>query len=121
MAKKFLRQDIMRHIKLGKHRKKIQKWRRPKGMHSKMRNKRKGYPASPGVGYKAAKKDKGKINGLIPKMIQNMKDLENTNNKNIVIISKKLGARKKIEIIKRAEEMKLKIFNVKGEIKNESK
>ena len=119
MVKQFIRQDFMRHIKLGKHRKKVQKWRRPKGMHSKMRNKRKGYPASPGVGYKVSKKDRGKINNLMPKLIKNMKDLENAKSNSILIISKRLGAKKKIEIIKKAESMNLKILNLGG--KNESK
>ncbi len=118
MAKKFLRQDYMRHIKLGKHRKKLQKWRSPKGMHSKMRNKRKGYPASPSVGYKSPKKEKGKILGLNPKIINNMKDLQNTAKNNIIIISQKIGARKRIEIIKKASESGIKILNAHGGFQN---
>ena len=60
MAPTFIRQDYMRHIKIGSGRKKLLKWRRPKGRHSKMRKQRKGYPAIPTVGYKAPKKEYGK-------------------------------------------------------------
>ena len=120
MAKKFLRQDFMRHIKLGKNRKKIQTWRRPKGRHSKMRKLRRGYPDSPTVGYKAPKEKKGKINSLIPRIIFNLNDLKKADKNNIIIIAKKVGARKKIELIKKAEDMKLIILNIAGD-KNESK
>lgn len=113
MTKKFLRQDFMMHIKIGKHRKKIQKWRRPKGRDSKMRLKMKGYPASPGVGYKALKKDKGKIKGFKSVIVHNVSGLAKLDNNSIIIIAKKVGARNKINIIKKAEEMKLPILNVK--------
>jgi len=46
MAKKrFLRRLTNRYLKLGKKRKKKQKWRKPKGRHNKMREKERGYPA----------------------------------------------------------------------------
>ncbi len=111
---KFLRQDYMRHLKLGKNRKKLQKWRRPKGIHSKMRRQRKGYPVSPSPGYKKSKAERNKINGLIPVLINNLKDLEKINKTSIAVLSRKIGAKKKIEIIKKAEEMKLKILNLRG-------
>ncbi len=120
MARNFLRQDFMRHIKLGKHRKKLQKWRRPKGRHSKMRNKRKGYPVSPGAGYKKSRNERGKILRLYPKLVTNIKDLTGADKDNIIIIASRVGARKRIELIKKAEEMKLKILNIKERIKNES-
>ena len=52
MKKKFLRRDSVRFSKIGKNRKKIQKWRKPKGRDSKMRLKRKKsrvYSSSLGV------------------------------------------------------------------------
>jgi len=113
MTKKFLRQDFMRHIKIGKHRKKIMKWRRPKGRDSKMRLKMKGYPASPSVGYKASKKDKGKIKGFKSIIVHNVNGLAKLDKNSIVIIAKKVGARNKITIIKKADEMKLPILNIK--------
>ncbi len=115
---RFLRQDYMRYFKLGKKRKKLQKWRRPKGRHSKMRKKRKGYPASPSIGYKKPAKEQDKIKNLTPKIVNNLKDLASAQKYNILVLAKRLGAKKRIEIIKKAEEMKLKILNLGG--KNES-
>ncbi len=115
MSKRFLRQDYMRHIKLGKHRKKLLKWRKPKGRHSKMRKQRKGYPISPGIGYKSPSKFSGRINSQIPIIINNLKELFNLDKNSLIIISRKLGARKRIEMLKKADEMKLKILNIKQE------
>ncbi len=120
MGKKFIRQDYMRYIKLGKHRKKLLKWRRPRGTHSKMRRQRKGYPASPGVGYKNSKMNRGKIESLIPILINNINDLKKVGKENILIISRKIGAKKKIDLLKKISEMKLKVLNMPGG-KNESK
>ncbi len=111
MKRKFLRQDYMRHIKLGKGRKKLLKWRRPTGNHSKMRRKRKGYPLSPSIGYGSPKKNIRKI--ISPVYINNLNDLANLNKNSVVIISKRIGAKKKIDIIKRASESNLKILNVR--------
>lgn len=79
-----------------------------------MRKKRKGYPISPRLGYKSSKKS------IIPIIIHSMNELKNLNNKDMIIIGKKVGARKKIEIIRKAEEMKIRILNAsrrKNEIK----
>ncbi len=118
--KKFIRQDSFRHFKLGRNRRK-KKWRRPTGRHSKMRKQRKSYPASPTVGYKRIRKDIGRINNFIPLLINNLKDLERATKDNIIVVSSRLGARKRMEVIKKADEMKLKIFNIWGKIgKNEA-
>lgn len=114
MAKiKFIRQDSNRHSKIGRHRKKLQVWRRSKGMHSKMRKRRKSYPSSPGVGYKSPRKHSGKIQGMNPVLIHNEKELSKLGKNSAAIIAKKVGAKKKISIIKKAEEMKIKILNIR--------
>jgi len=113
MPSKFIRQDSFRYSRLGKNRKKLQKWRRPKGRHSKMREHRKSYPASPTVGYKTSKKFVGRIKGFTPVIIQNIKDLNKLNKDAIAILSSRLGSRKKMEIIRKLQESKFKILNVK--------
>ena len=75
-TKKFIRQDSSRYSKLGKNRKKLQSWRKPKGRDSKMRLSRKSYPATVSVGYKTSKAQSGKIQGKIPVLVYNTKDLE---------------------------------------------
>lgn len=102
---KFLRQDAHKLKRLGR------KWRRPKGMDSKMRRRLRGYRKSPSVGYSSPKKVRGLTsNGKKAIIIHNVKDLQNTKD---IIISKKVGIKKKIEIIKKAQELGINILNIK--------
>lgn len=113
MKNKFLRSDTVRHLRLGKNRRKLQKWRRPRGRHSKIRKKRMGYPVFPTVGYKGQKKKSGKISNLAPLVVYNVSGVEKASQDNILIIAR-VGAKKKMDIIKKAEEKNLKIFNAGG-------
>ena len=108
---KFIRRDFKRFSKIGKNRKKLQVWRKPKGRDNKMRERRFGYPKCPGVGYMSPKKEAGKIQGLVPVRVLNVKGLESVGKENILIVGK-VGAKKKMEIIKKAAELKLKILNL---------
>lgn len=110
---KFLRTDYMRYSKLGKNRKKLQKWRKPKGRHNKMREHRFGYPRMPTIGHKNDKTERGKIGGLVPIRVENMKELSKATKKNIIILAR-VGAKKKMEIMKKANEMGIPIQNVGG-------
>lgn len=107
---KFVRADSFRWSKLGKNRKKLQKWRRSKGIDSKIRKKKKGHPTFPRIGFKTNKKEIGKVKGKTLKLIHNMKELEQTTSQDAIIIAR-IGARKRAEIIKKAEEMKLHVTN----------
>jgi len=107
MAKKFLRRDSVRYSKLGK--KKKQKWKKPAGRDNKMREKRRGYPKVVSIGYKKEKKlRKSAV------IVKNVKDLETMKKDNIIIIGK-VGKKKKIEIAKKAKELKIKIRNLNVE------
>jgi large subunit ribosomal protein L32e len=114
MSKEFKRQDHERHSKLGKNRKKLQKWRRPKGRDSKMRLQRKSYPASPTVGYRTSRKESGKINGLTPVLVYNQNDLLAVKKDQIAILAK-IGAKKKLEVLKLAQDKNIMIANVPKE------
>jgi len=107
----FLRRTGNRFSKLGKGRKKKQKWRKPTGRDNKMREKRKGYPAVVKIGYKQDKKLSGVINEKMPMMIMNIRDLEKIKKNDVGIIGK-VGQKKKIEIAKIAKEKKIKIYNL---------
>jgi large subunit ribosomal protein L32e len=107
MKPKFVRRDSHRFSKIGKNRKKLQKWRGAKGRDNKIRLSRKGYPKAPSVGYK---KEKSKM--IKQFLIYNLNDLEKADKNSQVIIAN-IGARKKIEIVKKALEMKLSISNFK--------
>lgn len=125
----FRRRIWSRYSKLGKGRRKKQKWRKPKGRDNKMREKRRGYSAVVSIGYKKRESDR-----LKPIIVRNLNDLSKVEKKQTIIIGK-VGRKKKIEIVKKAKEMKLSLQNVnvekflnkflekknKGEISNESK
>ena len=111
MAKKFLRRIWGRYSKLGKRRKKKQVWRKPTGRDNKMREKRKGYPTVVSVGYKQDKKLRGNIKDKTPVLVQNVEGLELIKKNEIVIVGN-VGKKKKIEIVKKAKEMKIKIHNL---------
>ena len=119
---KFLRRKTQAHSKFGKRRKKVQKWRRPSGRDNKMREKRRGYPKVVSIGYKKSS-EKSLDKSL--KIIMNLNDL-NKIAKNEVVIIGKVGKKKKIEIAKKMNEMKIKVQNLnigkflRG-VKNESK
>ena len=103
--KKFLRRTSNRYLKLGRKRKKKQIWRRPTGRDNKMREKRRGYPKIVSIGYKKSEKKKQK-----PILVNNISDLEKVKSKKVII--GKVGRKKKIEIAKKAKEMKISIQNL---------
>ncbi len=105
MSKEFLRRNWNRHSKLGRGRKKKQRWKKPRGRDNKMREKRKGYPKVVSTGYKNPDKKQNIV------YIQNLKDLEKIKQKNKVLL-KKVGKKKKIEIAKKAKEKGIKIENL---------
>jgi large subunit ribosomal protein L32e len=121
---KFLRRDSARHSQFGRRRKKMLKWRRPTGRDNKMREKRRGYPPRVSIGYKNKKNNKKII------LIRSIADIEKLQKGELGILGK-IGKKKKIEIIKKANDKKIKFTNVnikkflkileKGERKHELK
>lgn len=112
MAQKFIRQDWFRFSKFGKRRKSLLKWRRPRGTHSKVRIRKKGNPSIPIIGMKTPAIHSGKIGGLRPILVHNLKEIESLNKKTEAVILAKIGAKKKLELIKKAESMGIKILNL---------
>jgi len=108
---KFLRRTWNRYSKLGRRKKKKQVWRNPKGRDNKMREKRKGYPSVVSIGYRKEKKLRGEIEKKQPIIVKNIKDLEKLKANQIIIIGK-VGKKKKIEIVKKANEKKLEIYKM---------
>ena len=107
---KYLRQDAHRVKKLEN------KWRKPKGMHSKMRRRMKSYRKSPEVGYGSPKAVKNLTKeGAIPLIIKSIKELENIGKNVVLILSGKIGLKKKLEIAKKVQKDNLKIKNLDAE------
>ena len=111
---RFLRQDTTRHHRLGRKRKSLQKWRRPRGRHSKIRRKRFGYPIKVMIGFKRNQAHSGLIEGLKPILVYNVQEMSKLAKNSMAIIAARVGARKKLEMIKKAQEMGIKILNTGG-------
>ena len=86
-------------------------WRRPKGSFNKKRLEKKG--KLPKIGYGSKKSEKFlHPSGKMEVLVENVKNLENIDNKKECIrIRSSVGKKKRAEIIKKAEEMKIKILN----------
>ena len=111
MKKKFLRRDWNKMLRLGGRRKKL-KWRRSKGRHAKIRQKWKGYSKMPSPGYKTPRATRGFVENKKPVMINNISDLMKIKQNEIGIISKTIGRKKRIDIAKKAIELKSHLENL---------
>ena len=107
----FIRQDNPKRRKLN------DKWRKPKGIHSKIRHHFKGRRKMPSPGYKSPAAIKGlHATGLKMITIFSPGDIIKINKDNEgIIIAKSVGTRKRLEILKKAMEMKITILNINAE------
>lgn len=104
----FLRQDAQRNKSLEK------KWRRPKGMHSKMRLHLRGRRASPSPGYASPRAVRGLTRqGLQEVHVHNSKDLQNIQPKTQIIVLGNVGLRKKVELLKICAEKNYFVAQIK--------
>jgi ribosomal protein L32E len=108
---KFLRHTSHKYSKLGLRRKKKQIWRKPTGRDNKMREQRRGKPAVVSIGYSTDKKDRGKVEGKTPIMVRNVLDIQKMQKNQIAILGK-IGKKNKIEIAKKAKELKIEIYKL---------
>lgn len=110
---RFIRQELYKLKRLK------DKWRRPRGIDSKKHEGKRGKGKLPGIGYKNPESVRG-INplGYYPVLIHNTDELKNLNpKKEAAIISSSIGRRKRNEIIKSANKLRITILNPrKGEI-----
>ncbi|MEM5766501.1 MAG: 50S ribosomal protein L32e [Candidatus Aenigmatarchaeota archaeon] len=88
-------------------------WRRPKGMRSKIRLRKKGKLKMPSVGYGAPRSLRFlHPSGLQEVLVSNLKDLEKVDaQKQAIKIAHTVGKKKRGLILKKAEELKIKVLN----------
>lgn len=105
----FIRQDAHKRAEVSF------KWRRPKGIHSKMRERRRGHRRCVEIGWGSPRKIKNlDRSGLRIRLVSSVKELEGINPKEEgILIRKSTGLKKRIGLIKKAKEMKIPILNVK--------
>ena len=88
-------------------------WRRPRGNTNKVIRKEKGKDRMPGIGWGADNATRGlHPSGYFEVVITSANDLQKIDTKTQVAkISGTVGKRKKAEILKKADEMKVKVLN----------
>lgn len=101
----FLKQDAHKMGRLQDN------WRQPRGRHSKMRLKLRGYRVHPSIGYSSPKS----VRGLTPEghqvvIVHTPSQLDHINQP--ITIGADVGMRKKLEIAKKALEKKIDILNI---------
>lgn len=88
-------------------------WRRPRGIHNKVRRKLKGKPSMVEVGYGSPKEVKGLLrNGKKPVLIHNLEELLKLDKeKEVAIIASAVGKRKRELILQKAKELNIEVLN----------
>lgn len=93
------------------------RWRFPRGKHSPVRQFHKGRPAMPTPGYSSPKSVSGMDkSGLFPVNVSRISDLDKIDSKTQgVIISGKVGSKKRLELLNIAKDKNLSVLNHKIE------
>jgi len=104
---KFIRQSGQEYVRLGN------KWRRPRGVHSKLKIKERGKGFIPNPGYGAPRQLRFKHpSGLYEVLVHNLAELQKLDAKmQAARIAASVGRKKKADIMKKAEELRIKILN----------
>jgi large subunit ribosomal protein L32e len=110
-TKKFIRRNWTKASRLGRKRKSKQVWRAAKGRHNKIREKRKGYPIKVMVGFRKKENERDLIKDKKPVIVRNLAELGKIKNTEIAIIGK-VGNKKRIEMIKKAKEEGIHVYNI---------
>ena len=108
MSEDFKRQDKQKSKKLSR-----KSWRNPVGKHSNVRLEKKHAPAKPKVGYRTDKEIRGKHpSGFDEAMVHNADDLEELDPETEAArIGSTVGARKKADILEKADSEDIKVLN----------
>ncbi len=105
----FVREDSHKKKKLRKS-----GWRRPKGLHSKIRHQFKGHIRAACMGFRSPNAVRGlSRTGLIQVVVRNVSELKKINPKTEGVIIGNIGLRKRVEIVKEAQILKIMILNLK--------
>ena len=106
----FKRQNWFRYKRLG------QKWRRPRGMHSKMRTRRKYRPPMASISYRGPAAARGlHPSGFAEVVVHRPADLEAIDpQREAARIAATVGDRKREVIETRAAELKIRVLNSRG-------
>jgi len=106
----FIRQESWRYKRIS------EKWRKPKGIDSKMRLSVKGWPKVVKVGYRGPRITRGlHPSGYRDVLVHNVDELKGLNpKKDAARLTSSLGAKKRAELIEKAKELGIKVLNPRG-------
>mmetsp|Transcript_83452 Transcript_83452/g.269968 ORF Transcript_83452/g.269968 Transcript_83452/m.269968 type:complete len:134 (+) Transcript_83452:86-487(+) len=100
-----------------------QAWRKPRGIDGRVRRKFKGSTLMPNIGYGSDKKTRFRLqNGFYKFLVRCPADLEMLlmhNEKYAVEIAHNIGAKKRKEIVARADQLKLHVTNRMARLRTE--
>lgn len=104
---RFVRQQLWQFKRLD------DKWRRPRGRHSKQRRHKRYRTPVVRIGYGSPKKVRGlHPSGFVEKRIHRIEDLETVDAGTCAIrIARTVGKKKRMAIIERADEMGIRVLN----------
>ena len=104
----FIRQDNPKRRKLN------DKWRKPKGIHSKIRHHFKGRRKMPSPGYKSPRQVKGlHSSGMAVTVVHSVDEISKIKKETHgAVIAKSVGTKKKLEILKAAKKNNIQILNI---------
>ena len=95
------------------------RWRRPRGLHNKMRLGKFGKPATVNVGYRNPAQVRGlDKSGLVPVLVNTLSDLEGFDAKTQGVLMGSIGARKRSDLLGvcKAKGFKVLNFKIDGEM-----
>ena len=103
----FVRQESWRYVRVK------ESWRKPRGMDSKMRLQKKGWPAIVKVGYRGPAVARGlHPSGFREVLVHNVEELERLNPAtDAARIARTVGLKKRLEIMERARELGIYVLN----------
>ena len=106
----FIRRDTTRKKRLEKN------WRKPTGLHSKLRGRFSGRAKRVSRGYRSPEEVRGMHkSGLEQHVISSPKEFERLDAKKTgLIISAAVGDKKRIEILKKSKELGFEVLNIKN-------
>jgi large subunit ribosomal protein L32e len=104
---KFERPESWRYVRITKN------WRKPKGIDNKTRQKRRGWPASPNVGYGSPKAIRDlHPSGMEEVAVFNLGDLAIIDpDTQVARIGGSVGARKRSKIVEEAQKREIRVLN----------
>ncbi|MGV8141630.1 MAG: 50S ribosomal protein L32e [Candidatus Woesearchaeota archaeon] len=100
----------------GRKKRVSDRWRRPRGLQSKMRHKFKGYPIMVSQGWRSPVEIRGLNNkGYETVLVHKISDLEKIEKHQAIIIASGVGNKKRLEIVEKADQLKIMIANIKSD------